>query len=133
MKLRLANRLLAMSLLAVLLFAFAPSASATTPLAGETGNYRGQCRQLTRQIKHYNMTILPLAKARGNQDWERATTDQIKRLWNRRADLCPKYGAQRTLLAKLAEKVQQFNETLSLAARAALAFFTGGLTGGLGP
>lgn len=133
MKLRPANRLLAMSLLAVFFLAFAGPALATTPLAGEKGNYRGQCRQLTKQIKHYNKTILPLARARGNQDWERATTDQVKRLWNRRADLCPAYGRQRTLLAKTAEKIREFNELVSLAARGALAFFTGGLSGGLAP
>ena len=117
----------------VLTLALAVPAAATTPLAGQRGNYRGQCRQLTKQINHFEGTILPMAIARGNRAWERATNQQVERLWHRRADLCPAYGAERTMLAKAAEQIRRINKMLALAGRAALAFFTGGLSGGIGP
>ena len=41
-----------------------------------------------------------MAIERGNRAWEDATNAQIERLWHRRADLCPEYGAQRTALAQ---------------------------------
>ena len=108
-------------------------ATATTPRAGEMGRYRGQCRKLTRQIRHFEADILPLAVARGNRTWESATNAQINRLWHRRADLCPAYAAERTLLATAMEKIRRFNQTIAMAGRAAAAYFTGGLSGGIGP
>ena len=123
----------AVLLTGVLVFALAVPAVASTPLAGERGNYRGQCRKLTKQINHYEEAILPLAVSRGNRAWERATNEQIARLWHRRADLCPAYGAERTLMAKTADEMRRFNKLVALAGRAALAFFTGGLSGGIGP
>ena len=117
----------------VLTLALSTAALATTPLAGKSGNYRGQCRMLTKQINHYDGTILPLAIQRGNRDWERATNAQVERLWHRRADLCPKYGAERTMIAKMQEQTRRFNEMVALAGRAALTYFTGGLYGGLVP
>ena len=117
----------------VLIVCFAIPAIATTPLAGEKGNYRGQCRKLTKQIDHFEGSILPLAISRGNRAWETATNEQINRLWNRRADLCPAYGAERTMLARAADRVRRFNKMVALAGRAALAYFTGGLSGGLAP
>lgn len=97
--------------------------------AGERGLYRGECRRLTKQITHYEETVLPMAIDRGNRGWEKATNAQIERLWHRRADLCPEYGAQRTLLQKAAERTRRFNKFLASAGRAALAYFTGGATG----
>jgi hypothetical protein len=117
----------------ILIGCFAFPAMATTPVAGERGNYRGQCRKLTKQIAHFEGSILPLAISRGNRAWERATNEQINRLWNRRADLCPAYGAERTLLAKAADQARRINKTIALAGRAALAYFTVGLSGRLGP
>jgi len=113
--------------------AMAIPASATTPLAGESGNYLGQCRRLTKQIDHFEESILPLAIARGNRSWERATNEQIGRLSDRRADLCPAYGRERTMLAIAAEQARRFNKMISVAARGAAAFFTGGLSGTLAP
>jgi hypothetical protein len=116
-----------------LLLWIATTAQATTPDAGERGNYRGQCRKLTRQIDHYENTVLPMAIERGNRAWEDATNDQVERLWNRRADLCPKYGAERSLLLKARDQARRFNKFVAQAARAAAAYFSGGLTGGIGP
>jgi hypothetical protein len=117
----------------VLAAALAVPAAATTPLAGKRGNYRGQCRQLTKQIDHYKGTIRPLAISRRNPKWERATTEQIERLWNRRADLCPAYGSERTLIAKTIDQIRRFNQMIIAAGRAAATYFSGGLSGGVGP
>lgn len=114
-----------------LILALASPAIGTTLEAGKRGNYRGQCRQLTRQINHFEGTILPLAIARGNRDWERATNEQVARLWHRRADLCPAYGTERTLLARARDRIRKFNQFVAVVGRGALAFFTGGLSGGL--
>jgi hypothetical protein len=117
----------------ILAMTLAASVSTAKRLPSETGNYRGQCRQLTKQINHFEGTIIPLAIARGNRKWERATNDQVARLWNRRADLCPEYGAERTLIARTRDQIRKFNKMMALAGRAALAFFTGGLSGGIVP
>ncbi len=138
MKLRLEmpkvlTRLVCASVVVFLALAMAIPASATTPLAGDTGNYRGQCRRLTKQIDHFEGNILPLAVARGNRTWERATNEQIARLWHRRADLCPAYGRERTMLAIAAEEVRRINKMISVAARGAATFFSGGLSGAFLP
>ena len=36
-------------------------------------------------------------------------------------------------MAKTADEIRRFNKLVALAGRAALAFFTGGLSGGIGP
>ena len=91
------------------------------------GNYRGQCRRLTKQIKYYDKQVLPMAIARRNQAWEAATNDQIERLWNKRADLCPKYGRERTRIARALDKIRAFNKMLAQAGRAAATYFSGGV------
>jgi hypothetical protein len=100
---------------------------AADPDAAVHGNYRGQCRRLTRQIEHYEERILPLAIERGNRAWERATNDQIDVLWHRRADLCPAYGAERSWLRRLDDRRRRFAKFLAQAGRATAAFFTGGV------
>lgn len=104
---------------------------ASSPEAGASGRYRGQCRRLTKQIEHFEYTILPMAERRGNRAWAKATEDQVERLWHRRADLCPAYGAERTLMARAADQARKFNKFVASAARAAAAFFTGGVAGGM--
>lgn len=117
------------SLLLALLCAPVALADGERRLASETGRYRGECRRLTKQISHFEETVLPMAISRGNRAWERATNEQIERLWHRRADLCPEYGARRTFMAKAADETRRFNKFLAQAGRAAAAFFTGGATG----
>ena len=104
-------------------------ALARTPLASESGNYRGQCRRLTLQINHFEGKILPLAISRGDRSWERVTSEQVERLWQRRANLCPEWGRQRTLMAMAAERIRRINQTIAMAARGAATFFSGGLSG----
>lgn len=111
----------------------AGSANASSPEAGERGRYRAECRRLTKQINHYENTILPMAIERRNAGWERATNEQVERLWHRRADLCPKYGKQRTMMAKAADQARKINKLIVTAGRAAATYFSGGLTGGALP
>ncbi|MAG34592.1 MAG: hypothetical protein CL908_27300 [Deltaproteobacteria bacterium] len=106
-------------------------AHASSPEAGEQGRHRGQCRRLTRQIDHFENTVLPMAHQRGNRAWAKATEEQVERLWHRRADLCPAYGAERSLMRRAADQARKFNRLLADAGRAAAAFFTGGLSGGM--
>ena len=107
------------------------NAWASTPVAVERGNYRGECRRLSNQIDHYEGTVLPMAIERGNRAWANATNAHIERLWHRRADLCPQYAAERTMLRRAAARVRQFNQMLATAARAAATYFTGGIAGGV--
>ena len=90
------------------------------------GNYRGQCRRLTKQIAYYQKTILPLSIERDNASWEAATKSHINMLWNKRADLCPKYDRERTRLRRALEKIREINAALAKAGKAAVTYFTGG-------
>ncbi|MFK7898654.1 MAG: hypothetical protein AB8G23_22665 [Myxococcota bacterium] len=110
-----------------LVFLMAAAASASSPEAGERGRYRGQCKKLTKQIDHFENTILPMALDRGNYAWANATNDQVERLWNRRADLCPAYGAERTAMRKAADNIRRFNKLVAAAGRAAVTYFSGGV------
>ena len=123
------RRALAATLAVVVGLATAGSAFASTPEAGARGHYRGQCKRLTTQIAHYEETVLPMAIRRGDRAWEAATNAQIERLWHRRADLCPKYGAERTAMRKAADQMRRFNKMVAAAGRAALTYFTGGVGG----
>jgi len=122
----LCTRVLALVLVG-LTWSLAGAALASSQDAANRGHYRGECRRLTRQIDHYEGTVLPMAAARGNDAWERATEAQIDRLWNRRADLCPQFRAQRTLLAKAAEDARKFKDLVVTAGKAAATYFSGGL------
>lgn len=112
--------------LALLVGLEAGSALAYDQDASVHGNYRGQCRRLTKQIDYYEKQILPLAIERGDLAWEDATNDQIKRLWHKRADLCPKYGRERARLLRALDRIRQFNRVVARAGRAAARYFTGG-------
>lgn len=134
MRTRKLERIQSLMILVGLLAAAAMLASpalASSPEAGERGRYRAECRRLTKQIDHYENTILPMAIERHNAGWEKATNDQVERLWHRRADLCPKYGAQRTMMAKAADQARKVNKFLVTAGRAAASYFSGGIAGGL--
>lgn len=111
---------------ALLVLLFAGSAAAYDPDASVHGNYRGQCRRLTKQLAYYEKTILPMAIQRGDVAWEDATNDQIKRLWHKRADLCPKFGKERARLQRLADRIRAFNKMVARAGRAAARYFTAG-------
>ncbi len=106
---------------------------ASSPEAGAQGNYRGQCRRLTKQINHFEGTVLPRAIKQGNRGWEKNASAHIERLWHRRADLCPAYGAERTLLRKAADDARKVKQLVVAAGKAAATYFSGGLSGALMP
>ncbi len=106
---------------------------ASSPEAGAQGNYRSQCRRLTKQINHFEGMVLPRAIEQGNRGWEKSTSDHIERLWHRRADLCPAYGAERTLLRKAADDARKVKQFVVAAGKAAATYFSGGLSGALMP
>lgn len=85
-----------------------------------------QCRRLTRQITHFEDTVLVMAEERGNASWEQATLDHLDRLKNRRADRCPEYARQRGVLAKAKQEAEEFRELMVMAAKGAAKYFTGG-------
>ena len=91
------------------------------------GRYRGQCRRLTKQIEYYDETIRPLAIQQGNVAWENATNAHLKRLWNKRADLCPEYGRERARLLRALDRIRAFNRAVAAAGRAAARYFSGGM------
>ena len=113
---------------ALLVLLSAGAASAYDPDASVHGNYRGQCRRLTKQLAYYEKTVLPMAIQRRNLAWEKATNDQITRVWNKRADLCPKYGKERARLLRALDRIRAFNKLLAQAGRATLRYFTAGGT-----
>jgi hypothetical protein len=130
---RILRRCVTAFFLVALTWTFASVAIASSPEAGAKGKYRGECRRLTKQIDHFEGTILPMAIDRGNRGWENATNAQVERLWHRRADLCPAYGAQRTMMAKAADDARKFRQFIAAAGRAAATYFSGGLSGGILP
>lgn len=101
---------------------------ASSPVAAETVQYtrKQQCRRLTRQILHFEGTVLPMAEARGNDAWKQGTLDHLDRLKNRRADRCPAYAQQRGILAKAKQEAEEFRQLMVMAAKGAAKYFTGG-------
>jgi hypothetical protein len=90
------------------------------------GVNRGECKRMTRQIDRYENVVLKMAKQRGNKLWENATTDQISRMKNRRADRCPRYNEERTMLKRMKKQADDAARVMKAAAKAASKYFTGG-------
>jgi len=84
------------------------------------------CRRMTKQIAHFEHTVLPMAKQRGNPLWAQSTNDHIDRLKNRRADKCPEWGKQRKALIKAKREWDQMKAYAKMAAKSAAKYFTGG-------
>jgi hypothetical protein len=83
------------------------------------------CRRMTRQIAHFEGTVLPMAKGRGNALWADSTNAHIDRLKNHRADVCPEWGKQRKALIKAKKEWDQMKAYAKIAAKYALKYFTG--------
>jgi len=83
------------------------------------GRHNGECKRITRQIAHY-ADVADMAKDRGNELWYEGTVDQIGRLTERRAQLCPTLYAQKPIGQELAK-------ILKGAAKIAAKLFTMGL------
>jgi hypothetical protein len=97
-------------LLAACLLVCAPAAMAEPP----------QCKNLTRQVAHYQM-LRDRADAMDSALWENRLDQQLAYLKKqRRAAGCP------DKMAALEAALAQMRELLKLAAQGALTFFTGG-------
>ena len=66
------------------------------------GKHNGECKRITRQIAHY-ADVADMAKERGNDNWYEGTVDQIGRLSERRAQLCPTMYAEKPIGQELAK------------------------------
>ncbi len=82
---------------------------------------RGQCRRLAKQLE-VQATSVEMAKRRGNTAWAQATLQQMARLDERRARLCPDLYPQGSRAKAMAEMA----EFLKTAGRTALSVFTFG-------
>ena len=83
------------------------------------GKHNGECKRITRQISHY-ADVADMARDRGDDKWEQGTLDEIGRLSERRAQLCPTLYAQKPIGQELAK-------ILKGAAKIAAKLFTMGL------
>lgn len=88
---------------------------------------RQLCRRMTKQIAHYETTVLAMARERDNELWEKATEAQIDRLKDQRADRCPEWGKQRTAVQIAKAQAEQMKRMMATAAKYAAKYFTGGL------
>ena len=82
---------------------------------------------MTKQISHFEGTILKMAQDRGNGAWEQSTNDHISRLKNRRADRCPEFAEQRKVLARAKKQADQMKKMMVAAAKGAAKYFSGGM------
>ena len=108
------------------------AASLLAPAPGWAREQRDQtnrqlCRRYTKQIAHYENDVLPLAEERGNELWAEATLDQIDRLKNQRADVCPEYTEERNALRRAAAEAAKVQRMMKTAAKAAASYFSGGM------
>ena len=83
------------------------------------GKHNGECKRITRQIEHY-AEVADMAKDRGNDNWYEGTVDQIGRLSERRAQLCPTQYVNKPIGQELAK-------ILKGAAKIALKLFATGM------
>ena len=112
-----------LTLLMTILIVVSSTAFAGTPIY--RGN-RGDCRRMTKQINHYEHTVLVMAKARHDRHWEAATNNQLDRLKNRRADRCPDYRRQRSMLIAAKAQADRAKAIVAAGAKAAAKYFSGG-------
>ena len=89
------------------------------PALAQQKPYRAECVKLTQQIARYERDA-GWARDRGNDLWEQSNLNQVQRLSERRAKLCPEFREP--------NYAAEFAEVLGTAARVAARYF---LTGGL--
>ncbi len=112
-------------LAAVFVALLLPGPASAAPQKGLTN--KQQCRRMTKQIDHFENTVLKMADDRGNKLWADATLQHIDRLKNLRADRCPEWAKQRNAIRKAQEQAKKMQRMMKLAAKAAARYFTGGL------
>ena len=80
---------------------------------------RRECHRLTNQIARYEGDV-ERARERGNELWENATRQHIKRLSDRREARCPQYAKNNDAAWR------RFGRMLGVAAQLAARYFTMG-------
>jgi len=113
-------------MIAILLFVW------MTPCASQADgekklSRRQDCRRMTKQIVHFEETVLERARDRNDALWEESTSNHISRLKNRRADRCPEYAEERKILARAKKQAEQMQRLMVAAAKGAAKYFSGGL------
>jgi hypothetical protein len=116
------RRLVYVVLLCVLL---APAMPSAADGGRRNGNTR-HCRRMTKQISHYEGTVLKMAKDRGNRLWYDATAQQVARLKDDRADACPEWNKQRTAYGIAKAQAEFIKNAVVETGKGALNYFTGG-------
>jgi hypothetical protein len=86
---------------------------------GLVSKHNGECKRITRQIARY-ADVADMAKERGDALWYEGTVNQIGRLAERRAQLCPTIYAQKPI-------GQELEKILKGAAKIAFKLFTMGM------
>lgn len=116
------------TLVALISFMVVPLAPTSSSAEDAPRRYTNSqvCRRMTKQIDHFENTVLVMAKDRGNGLWEESTQAHIERLKDQRADRCPEYHKQRTALAIAKQQAEQMRQMMVLAAKGAAKYFTGG-------
>lgn len=102
-----------------------PSVTTANSVARRATNNQA-CRRMTKQIAHYEGTVLRMAEQRGNDLWANATQAQINRLMDRRADICPEWSKQRSAYGRAKIQAEQMKKLMITAGKMALKYFTGG-------
>jgi hypothetical protein len=86
---------------------------------GMVGRHNGECKRITRMIAVY-ADRADMARERGNEAFEAGSLNQIAKLSERRARLCPTLYAQKPI-------GEELSKILKGAAKIALKLFTMGL------
>lgn len=89
---------------------------------------RRSCKQRIRQIVRQDDTI-SLAKARGQVEWHAAATAHLARLESDLKDRCPELYVERMKARRMVRMARDMKKLMELAAKYAIKYFTGGLSG----
>ncbi|MDG2335334.1 MAG: hypothetical protein P8Q97_14005 [Myxococcota bacterium] len=87
---------------------------------------RQTCNRLSRQIDHFEGTVLKMAEERDDALWQESTEKHAAHLRSRRASLCPKYAEEERLLAKARAEAERVQKAMMTAAKGAAKYFSGG-------
>ena len=87
---------------------------------------RQNCNRLTRQIDHFEGTVLKMAEERDDALWQESTEKHAAHLRARRASLCPKYAEEERLLARARAEAERMQKAMITAAKGAAKYFSGG-------
>ena len=87
---------------------------------------RQTCNRLTRQIDHFEGSVLEMARERDDELWEQSTEQHVQLLRSQRAAKCPKHADEEKLLAKARAQAEAMRAMMKAAAKGAAKYFSGG-------